>query len=236
MSALAADRAVGMAAARSEIVGAYHDRAAVDLAPSADVVGRREAGDASIFVIIGETRETADLAKAAGIEEQIDSLPAGQLAARRADGPRPDPSNRVRSGRCAICLQCLHVGEQRRPGVVAIAARRGCVAVALDGRDRGDDLAGRDVGADLGWPEFGHNAGAGGGDRGFHFHRADDHQRRAGLDRGAGFHREFDNRARHRGFRRPLRRSARSAPLRCAWVPQPSPRLPPRSRGRLLFE
>ena len=81
MGALAADRAVGMAAARGEIVSAYHGRPALDFAPAADMVGGREACDSSIVVIVREAREAADLAKAAGVEQQIDSLAAGQLAA-----------------------------------------------------------------------------------------------------------------------------------------------------------
>ena len=123
-TALAPDRAVGMAAARGEIVGADDGRAAVDLAPAADVVGGGEAGDPSILVVVREAREAADLAKAAGVEQQVDPLAAGQLAAIAL----ADHARIVRIGREAAMgdrLQRLHVGKQRRPGVVAIVARRG---------------------------------------------------------------------------------------------------------------
>ena len=220
MRALAADRAVGMPAARGEIVGAYHDRPAVNLAPAADMVGGREARDPSIFVIVREAREAADLAKAAGVEQQIDSLAAGQLAARAlADHARIGRLRREAAMRDR--LQRLHVGEHWRPGIVAIAAWRGCVTVALSRSDRGDDLARRDNGADLGGPDRGHDAGAGCGDRGFHFHGADDHQRRAGLNRSAGLHRELDDRTRHWAFDALPRRSARpSCPMRSAHAGQ----------------
>src|SRR5579862_2511878 len=174
MSALSANCAVGMPTARGEIVRAHHDRPAVDLAPSTDMVGGCEARDLSIFIVVCEAREAPDLAKAAGVEQQIDSLPAGQLAARalayhaRIGRPRREA---VMGDR----LQRLHVGEHWRPGIVAIAAWRGCVTVVLGRSDRGDDLASRDDGADLGGPDRGNDAGTRCVDRGFYFHCADDH-------------------------------------------------------------
>src|ERR1700689_764552 len=160
MRALAAIRAVGMTAARGEVVGAHHDRAAVDLAPATDMVGGREAGDPSILIIVREAGEAADFAKDAGVEDQIDSLPAGQLAARAL----PNHARIGRTLREAMMrdlLQRLHIGEHRRPGVVTVAARRGCGTVALSRSDRGDNLASRDDGADLGWPYLGQDAGTG---------------------------------------------------------------------------
>ena len=77
MGALPADRAVGMPAARGEIVGAHHRGSAVDFAPASNMVGRREARDSSVVVIVREAREAADLAKAAGVEQQVDPLAAG---------------------------------------------------------------------------------------------------------------------------------------------------------------
>src|SRR5271170_3147204 len=199
MRALAANRAVGMATARGETGGAYHDRPAIDLAPATDMVGGREARDPSILIIVREACEAADFAKAARVEDQIDSLTAGQLAARALAH-----HSRIGRTRCETVmrdlLQRLHVGEHSRPGIVAIAAWRGCSTVALSRSDRGDDLAGRDDGAELGGPYRGHYAGTGCGDRSFHFHGADDHQRRTGLNRGACLDRELDNGALHRAF------------------------------------
>src|ERR1700720_2742969 len=135
MGALSANCAVGMTTARGEIIRAHHHRPAVDLAPATDMVGGREARDLSIFVVVCETCEAPDLAKAAGVEQQIDSLPAGQLAARAL-------ANHARIGRIrreAVMgdrLQSLHVGEHWRPSVVAIAMRQGCVTVALSRSNR----------------------------------------------------------------------------------------------------
>src|ERR1035437_3646466 len=110
LGTLPANRAVGMPAARGEIVGAHHDRPAVDLAPAADMVGPREARDPSVLVIVREACEAADLAKAACVEQQVDPLPAGQLA----PGALADDARIVRIGREAAMgdrLQCLHVGK-----------------------------------------------------------------------------------------------------------------------------
>src|ERR1700719_1390649 len=123
MSALSTDCAVGMTTARGEIVGAHHDCSAVDLAPATDMVGGREARDPSILVVVREACEAADLAKAARVEQQINSLPAGQLAARAlADHARIGRPRRE----AVTCdrLQCLHVSEHWRPGVLAVEAWR----------------------------------------------------------------------------------------------------------------
>src|SRR5271170_884491 len=124
------------------------------------MVGGREAGDPSILVVVREACEAADFAKAACVEQQIDSLPAGQLAARAL-------TNHARIGRTrreAVMrdlLQRLHVGEHWRPGVVTIAAWRGCGTVALGRSDRGDNLTGSDNSAELGRPDRGHDTGTG---------------------------------------------------------------------------
>src|SRR5438045_7527012 len=117
MRALPADGAVGMPTARGEIIGAYHDRASDDLTPSADVVGGCEARDATLLIIFCETCEAADLAKAAGIEEQIDPLSTGQLAAVAL----ADDSGINRVGREAAMrdiLQRLNVGQHGSRGVL----------------------------------------------------------------------------------------------------------------------
>src|SRR5882672_381086 len=149
MGALSTNCAVGMTTARGEIVGAHHNGSSVDLAPATDMVGGREAGDPSILVVVREACEAADLAKAASVEQQIDSLPAGQLAARAL----ANHARIYRIRREAVMgdrLQSLHVGEHWRPSVVAIAMRQGCVTFALSRSNRGDNLAGRNNGADLG--------------------------------------------------------------------------------------
>src|SRR5258708_33970076 len=81
MGALSANCAVGMTTARGEIVGAHHNGSSVDLAPATDMVGGREAGDPSILVVVRKACEATDLAKAASVEQQIDTLPAGGRAA-----------------------------------------------------------------------------------------------------------------------------------------------------------
>ena len=81
MAALLADGAVCVAAPGSEVVGADDGGAALDPAPSADVVRRREVDDRAAVVIGGETGDAADLVEAALVQQQVDALPAGQLAA-----------------------------------------------------------------------------------------------------------------------------------------------------------
>ena len=76
MEAFGCDCAVGMTAARGKIVGADQRSPAFDLAPATDMIGRREARHPTVIVIIREARQAADLAKAAGIEQQSDSLAA----------------------------------------------------------------------------------------------------------------------------------------------------------------
>src|SRR5271170_493252 len=173
MSGLAADGAVGMPAARGEIVGAYHGGPAGNLAPSANMVGGREARDAALVVIVRKAREAADFAKAAGVEQHVNAFAAGQLAARAlAHDPRV-----LRIGREAAMrdrLQGLHLGQQGSPGLLAIATGRGSVGCARGWSDGGNDLPGRDIGADLSWADATDDAGAGRRDRGLHLHRADD--------------------------------------------------------------
>jgi len=70
-----------MAAARGEVVGADHAWPPLDPAPAADMVGRGEVGDAALLVIAGEPGQAADLAEAAVVEQKIDPLAAGELAA-----------------------------------------------------------------------------------------------------------------------------------------------------------
>src|SRR6185312_1266037 len=137
MVALAADRTVGMAAARREVVGADDGGAPVDPAPAADVVRGRELGDPTFVVVAREAGDRADLVEAAGIEQQVDALATSELAAialadhARVGRVRAEPG--VRDP-----LQRLHRLEGRRPAVLAVGADR---PGALDGRDGGDDLA-----------------------------------------------------------------------------------------------
>src|SRR3954453_16886537 len=83
MDALSADRTVGMPAARGEIVGAHNDLPASNLAPAADMVGRREPRDSSILVIVSKAGEAADLAEATLVEQQVDALTTCRLPRRR---------------------------------------------------------------------------------------------------------------------------------------------------------
>src|SRR5579862_1013132 len=119
MGALCTNRAVGMPAARGEIIGTDHDCPALDLAPAADMVGGCKACYPSLVVVVGETCEAADLAKAAGVEQQIDPFAACQLAPiALADHARIGRIGREAS--MGHRLQCLNVSQQRRPGVSAV--------------------------------------------------------------------------------------------------------------------
>jgi hypothetical protein len=95
-------------------------------------------------------------------------------------------------------LQRLHIGQHRRPGVLAVTLRRAGIARVSRGSDGGDNLSGCDRCADLGGTDAGDDAGAGRRDGGLHFHRADDQQRRTGFDGDASFNDHFDDVACHR--------------------------------------
>ncbi len=149
IAALGPDRAVGVAAAGGEVVGADDGGAPLDLAPAADVVGRREVGDGAVLVVGGEAGQAAHLAEAAGIEQQVDALAAGQLAAvALAD----DAGILGAGGEAGVgdVLQGRDLGHHRGPAVLAVGAGLARVAVVGAGDDGGDDLAGCHRGADLG--------------------------------------------------------------------------------------
>src|SRR4051794_34310807 len=78
---LLADRAVGVAAARGEVVGADDARPAFDAALAADMAGWRELEHLARVVVGGKAREAADLAEAAAVEQRVDAFAARELAA-----------------------------------------------------------------------------------------------------------------------------------------------------------
>src|SRR5690606_40260872 len=80
VQALRADRAVRVAAAGSEVVGADHRSAALDGAPAADVIRGRERRDAAFLVVRGEAGDTADFPERAFVEPRCDALPDGTHA------------------------------------------------------------------------------------------------------------------------------------------------------------
>ena len=66
IAALGPDRAVGVATAGGEIVGADDGRAARDAAPATDVVGGGEVGDGAVLVVAGEAGDAAQLGNEPG--------------------------------------------------------------------------------------------------------------------------------------------------------------------------
>ena len=195
MAAFLADGAVRVAAAGGEVVGADDGGAALDPAPSADMVRRREVDDRAAVVIGGETGDAADLVEAALVQRQVDALPAGQLAAAAL----PDDAALLGSGRQALVRQGLHRGhvlEHRRPRVLGFVGPGSRHAFGrCDGRH---DLARLHRVARLQRLEGGHPAVAGRRYGGLHLHRADDEQGLAGGDLFAVRRAHLEDRAGHR--------------------------------------
>ena len=242
VAALGADGAVGVTAAGGEVVGADDGAAAVDLAPAANVIGRREGGYRALLVVGGETSDAADLAEGAGIEEQIDALPAGVLAAAALThhagifGP----------GGQALERQPAHGGdvvEQRRP--------RRLFGCRLARRARGriqhrHHLARGHAVADVERLRLGHHAGARGRHLGLHLHRAHHQERLSRLNALAGAHPHIQHRAAHwtsdrfltrahrQGGRRGGngRRACATCAQRCGLLPQQRQRAVRRRLGR----
>src|SRR5206468_7971771 len=88
---LALDRGVGRTATHREVVAADDDRPAVEPRPAEHEVGRDELLEVVGGVVVGASRDLADLVKAAGIDELVEALadrvaPARMLP-RHALGP-----------------------------------------------------------------------------------------------------------------------------------------------------
>src|SRR6185295_15923694 len=147
IAALCTDGAIGVSAAGGEIVGAYHARSSVDLAPATDVIGRRKVRNAALIIIAGESRQAADLMKAVLVQQQIDAFAASQFsAAALANNAGVERAGRETA--MGNVLQRLHFGKQRRPGVVAMPPQRPRVVAAMHRDDRSHNLAGGDAVAD----------------------------------------------------------------------------------------
>ena len=173
-----------VAAARGEVVGADDRRAALDRAPAADVVGRREVGDVAVVVVGGEAGEAADLAEACRRRA------AASMRSRQVSLPRlrwrTTPGS-VEPGARRSCGDAPAAPRPRRASASSLssaAARRSGPGGAGRRLDHGEDLACRrrrrptDSDANVG-----DDAGAGRRDGGLHLHGADDEQRVAGVHR-----------------------------------------------------
>ncbi len=119
VEALRADRAVGVAAARREVVGAHDRGAALDRAPAADVIGRREVGDGALVVVGGEAgdaarpRGTMPSSRSSAMRSRQVSLP--RLRWRTTPGSSEPGARRA----CAMRLQGRDLVEDRRPATGA---------------------------------------------------------------------------------------------------------------------
>ena len=195
---LVADRAVGVAAARGEVVGADDAGTALDAALAADMACRRELGDVAVLVERGEARQAADLAEAAGIEQPVDALAAGELAAVAL----AHHAGIGRAGRQALVgdrLQGRDLVEHRRPAFVRRHRRNG-LGGAGRRLDHREDLAAVDGVAHRQRRQRGDGAGAGRRDGGLHLHGADDEQQVARFHLGAFARLDVDDRSRMRAF------------------------------------
>ena len=183
-----------MAAPGGEVVGADHCPATLDLAPAADVVGWCEVGDRAVLVVGGETGDAADFPERALVEQAVDALAAGELAATAL----PDDAGILRPWRESLVGQGLHrrdIAQQRCPRLTLIC---GHALGTLGRRDYGEHLAGLHVVAGLQWLRSGDGARARCGDLGFHLHRADDEEWFARLHAVAFVGAHFEHGTGHR--------------------------------------
>ena len=138
MTALRRDRPVRVAAPGREVVGADHRRAPLDLAEPADVVRRREIRDRPVLVVRCETGHAPHFAERALVQQEIDALAAGQLAAR----PLAHDSGVARPRRQPAVRQLLHgrhLTKLGSPGVL-VTGRGSRDGRALVRRNHGNDL------------------------------------------------------------------------------------------------
>ncbi len=157
--------------------------ATVDLAPAADVVGRREIGDRAVFVVRRESGKAAHFAERSLIEQQRDAFATREFAAA-ALSHYAGVARIAREASIGDVLQCAHFREQRRPGVFAAEARGSNRAVRLRGGDDGNHLPHCHRVADTEALHLRYGAGARRRHRGFHLHRGNDRNRLAGSDYG----------------------------------------------------
>ena len=113
-AAFFADEAVGGAAADCEVVALHGDFAPVDERDADDAVGGRQGGE-FVAVPLGAAGEDAGLAEAVGVDEQVDSLAHGELAAAFVEGDIVGAAHL--SGQFGAALDFVEFGLPRRlPG------------------------------------------------------------------------------------------------------------------------
>ena len=184
---------------------------------------RRELGDVAVLVVRREAREAADLAEGAGIEQHVDALAAGELAAVAL----AHHAGIVRAGREALVgdrLQGRDLGQHRRPAFVCRHRRDG-LGGAGRRLDHGEDLAAIDGVAHRQRRQRGDGAGAGRRDGGLHLHGADDEQQVARFHLGAFASLDVDDRSRMRAFDGLVPGRHRQGTGGGAPAPRPRPRL-----------
>ena len=179
--ALGADGTVRVPASGREVIGADDGRAAVDLAPTTDVVGGREVHGVAVFVIGCEPSDTAHFAKGALVQQQRDALSARELAATALSD---DPWVVGAGGQPCVChpLERGDLFQDSSPGLLARSYRCGPPRFALRGRDERYHLPSHHV---VPFPQGlngSHGTGAGRRDGRLHLHRADDQKRIARCD------------------------------------------------------
>ena len=159
--------------------------AALDPAPAADVVGRREVGDVAVLVVAWRSRPgcrprgSCRRRAAASMRSRQVSLP--RLRWRTTPGSFEPGASRV----WAIACSAATFVEQRRPGVVRRHRRARPAAAPAAGVMTARIWPPSTVSPTASGATAVDHAGAGCGDRGLHLHRADDDQRVARVHRGA---------------------------------------------------
>ena len=173
-----------MAAARGEVVGADDAGPAVDAAPAADMVGRREVGD------VARRRRSSRSPARLPISRKLPGSSSRSMRSRQVSLPRlrwrTTPGSFEPGASRAWAIACRaatssSIGAQLSS---AVTARRGPGGAGRR-RDDGQDLPALDRVADgSAAPGSSTTPAQGAVTDGLHLHGADDHQQVAGLHRG----------------------------------------------------
>ena len=181
MDALRPDRAVGMPAARREVIRADDRRTTVDPTAATHMVRRCERVDRSVGAVRGEPGDAADLPEAAIVEQQGDALSAVQLppaaltndARFRGTGRQPFRGKR---------LERADIAEHGRPGVLGRWCARGRAHRCLTRGEHDQNLAERNRITEVQLLHRRHDAGARCRHEGLHLHRVEHEERVTGVD------------------------------------------------------
>src|SRR5579859_7962120 len=160
-----------MAAPRSKVVGTHDRGPALNRAPSANMIGRREVRYAALSIVIDEAGETSNFAETSFVEQKTDAFTAGQLASATL-AHHAWVLGVWRETLAGLLLQRPHFRKHRCPGVLAMGSRSASCDLIRPRLDCRENLPRHDHIARIVHANTGHYARYGCGERCLHFHRA----------------------------------------------------------------